>query len=94
MVLGEIRKGVYGLPHAGRLSYSILVAHLAEGGYVHTEHAPGLFRCKNWSLIFCLIIDYFGMKYIHKHDAQYLINHLSKFYKSTVDWEGKVFYGL
>ena len=46
---------------------------------------------KTRSLIFCLIVDDFGIKYIHKYDAQHLINHLRKSYKATVDSESKLF---
>ena len=94
MVLGEIRKGMYGLPLAGRLAYNKLVAHLAEGGYVPTEHAPGLFRHKTRAVTCCLIVYDFGIKYTRKHDAQHLINHLSEAYKATVDWERNFFCGL
>ena len=94
MVLSNIRKGMYGLLQAGSLAYNKLVAYLAEGGYVPTTHTPSLFRHKTRAFILCLIIDEFGIKYIHKHDAQHLIDHFSKNYKSTVDKEEKVFCGL
>jgi len=94
MVLSEIRKGMYGLSQAGRLAYNKLVAHLAEGGYVPTPHTPGLFCHKTRAVTFCLIVDDFGIKYIHKHDVYHLIDHLSKNYKATVDWEEKFFCGL
>ena len=43
-VLVEIRKGMYGLPQAGRLAYEKLVEHLAKGGYIPTGLTPGLFK--------------------------------------------------
>ena len=85
---------MYGLPQEGRLTYNKLVAHLIEGGYVPNPHTPGLFRHKTRPVTFCLIVDDFGIKYIHKYDAQHIMDHLRKNYKATVDWEGKVFYGL
>ena len=74
MVLAEIRKGMYGLPQAGRLAYDKSVAHLKEGWYEYTPHTPGLFRHKTRALTFCLIVDDFGIKFVHKHDAQCLID--------------------
>ena len=80
MVLGEIRKGMYDLPQAGRLAYEKSVTHLAEGGYIPTKHTPGLFWHKTRAATFCLIVDDFGITYIHKHDAQHLINNINKTY--------------
>ena len=78
MVLGEIRKGMYGLPQVGSLVYDKLAARLANGGYLPTKHTPGLFHHKTRAVTFCLIVDDFGIKHIHKHDVQHLIDHLSK----------------
>ena len=78
MVLGEIRKEMYGLPQAGRLAYDKLVAHLYKGCYLPIKHTPSLFHHKTRAVTFCLIVDDFGIKHIHKHDVQHLIDHLSK----------------
>jgi hypothetical protein len=40
----EIRKGMYGLPQAGKLANQQLTTHLAKYGYKPTEHTPGLWR--------------------------------------------------
>lgn len=40
----EIRKGMYGLPQAGRIANDRLVAFLATQGYHQCPHTPGLFR--------------------------------------------------
>ena len=44
MVLCDIRKGMYSLPHVGRLAYAKLVKYLAIGGCAPSKHTPGLFR--------------------------------------------------
>ena len=38
VILGEIQKGMYGLPQAGRLVYDKLITHLTKGGY--PPHTP------------------------------------------------------
>ena len=93
-ILARINKGMYGLPQAGRIAYDKLVTHLQKGGYVHAGRTPGLFKHKTRDLYFCLVVDDFGVKYVHKADAHHLINHLSKEYKCTVDWDGKIFLGI
>ena len=42
-ILVKIRETVYGLPHAGRLSYEDLLPHLHQRGYQLFKHTPGLF---------------------------------------------------
>jgi hypothetical protein len=37
----EIRKGMYELPHAGKIANDRLVKHLTEHGYVQTTHIHG-----------------------------------------------------
>lgn len=39
----EIRKGMYGLPQAGKLANDELVLHLKEHGYKQSKFTPGLF---------------------------------------------------
>ena len=87
-------KGMYGLPQLGRLAYDKLLTHLEKGGYYPTLHTPRLFRhCTN-DTTFCLIVDDFEVKYTSKQNAQHLIDHLNSQYKTTVDWEGRVFCGM
>lgn len=40
----EIRRGVYGLPHAGLLAQQQLTQHLEPSGYVPCRHTHGLWR--------------------------------------------------
>ena len=93
-VLVEIRKGMYGLPQAGRIAYDKLLTHLARGGYVPAGTTPGLFKHTSKPLIFCLVIDDFGVKYSNCKDATDLITHLEKVYKIVMNWNGDVFCGI
>jgi hypothetical protein len=93
-ILCEIRKGMYGLRQAGRLAYVKLVAHLKTAGYIRAGITPGLFRHTTNNIVFSLVVDDFGIRYTNVQDAQHLIDHLSKQYTCTVDWEGKIFLGM
>jgi hypothetical protein len=63
---------MYGLPQAGRIANDELLPRLAAGGYKEAGTTPGLFKHETNSIIFCLIVDDFGVKYIKKQDAEHL----------------------
>jgi hypothetical protein len=94
LLLVEIRKGMYGLPQAGRLAYIKLAKHLATHGYIPTNHTPGLFKHLTRPIQFSLVVDDFGIKYIGKENALHLINCLKQEYPLTIDWEGSIFCGI
>ena len=58
----EIRKGMYGLPQAGIIANQLLKKRLSEKGYYQCQHTPGLWRHVWRSIIFCLVVDDFGIK--------------------------------
>lgn len=93
-VLTEVRKGMYGLPQAGRLAYDKLTKHLATYGYTATATTPGLFTHATNSAQFTLVVDDFGVKYTNIEDAKHLIACINELYSTTIDWEGKVYCGL
>ena len=94
-VLAEIRKGMYGLPQAGRLAYDKLLTSLASGGYIPAGSTPGLFTHKSRPIQFFLIVDDFGVKYTHRQDCEDLITHLKKEgYKTVTNWDGNIFCGI
>ena len=93
-ILAEVGKSMYGLPHAGRVSYDALVKHLAKGDYHPTKYTPGLFRHPTKPITFCLIVDDFGVKYTNRKDAEDLENHLQSKYETTTDWSGSSYCGV
>ena len=93
-ILAEIRKSMYGLPQAGRISYDALLPHLERGGYIPSKFTPGLFPHRSKPISICLIVDDFGVKYKNKEDAEELVRHLQTKYKTTVDWTGQNFCGM
>jgi hypothetical protein len=90
----EIRKGMYGLPQAGILANQLLVKRLAPFGYYPITHTPGLWRHKHRPILFSLVVDDFGIKYVGKAHAQHLIDTLASFYELTVDWEATKYCGI
>jgi hypothetical protein len=94
-VYAEIRKGMYGLPQAGRLAYDQLVTKLSVHGYRPTTNTPGLWRHDTLDIVFCLVVDDFGVRYTRQQDAEHLITALETCgYKITTDWEGTRYVGL
>jgi hypothetical protein len=90
----EVRKGMYGLKQAARLAFNNLVKLLAPHGYYPIRASPGLWRHKTRPTVFTLCVDDFGIKYNHKDDADHLINTIKKYFKCSLDWEGKNYLGL
>jgi hypothetical protein len=104
----EIRKCMYGLPQAGKLSQTRLIQHLKENGYTQCPNTPCLFRhhtreimfClvvvhHTREIMFCLVVDDFGVRYKTQADADHLIGTLEKYeYKLKVRPLGDVYLGM
>ena len=90
----EIRKGMYGLPQAGRIAYEGLIEHLAPHGYSPAPHTPGLWRHETRPTLFTLIVDDFAVKYMSKDDANHLLNALRTKYKIAEDWDANLYAGI
>ena len=93
-VLVEIRKGMYGLPQADLIAQERLNNHRATGGYTPAKHTPGLYTHHTLKTTFTLVVDDFGMKYHHKHDALHLLTLLQKKYKISTYWKGGLYIGI
>lgn len=91
----EIRKGMYGLPQAGRIASDNLIPVLRKNGYHQSELTPGLFKHESRPVAFCLVVDDFGVKYVGREHAEHLAHILQEAgYTITMDWEGKTFCGI
>jgi hypothetical protein len=90
----EICRGMYGLPQAGIIANQLLVKRLTPFGYYPVTHTPGLWRHKHRPILFSLVMDDFGVKYVGKEHAQHLIDMLKSFYDLTVDWEATKYCGI
>jgi hypothetical protein len=84
-----IRRCMYGLPQAGRLSQIRLIQHLARHGYHQCPNTLCLFRHRKRDIMFSLDVDDFGVRYGSQSD----IDHLKKTlqlndYKKTIRPDG------
>jgi hypothetical protein len=90
----EIRKSMYGLPQASKLANDLLQERLAQHGYHPVQHTHGLWRHDTHPIAFSLVVDDFGVKYVGEENACHLHDTLNKYYKTSVDWAGKLYCGI
>ena len=76
------------------LSKKLLEERLNKAGYYQCPITPGLWRHKWRPILFCLIVDDFGIEYVDKRHADNLRNILLKHYEITQDWSGSRFAGI
>ena len=90
----EIQKGLYGLPQAGKLAHDKLKKHLKQYDFQPCTVTPGLWKHKTRDIVFCLVVDDFGVRYTKKEDADFLIQCLRTEYDLHEDWEGELYIGM
>jgi hypothetical protein len=47
-----------------------------------------------WPILFTLVVDNFGMKYVNKDDVNHLIQCFKKKYELTKDWGSNLYCGI
>ncbi len=88
----EMRRAVWDLPQAGILANKRLRWKLAPFGYYECINKPGLWYHVSRPISFTLIADDFGVKYVGKEHADYLIASIKSTYKKlTEDWTGSLY---
>ncbi len=80
---------MYGLPQAGIIAQQLLEMRLVVHGYHQSTTTPGLWRHNTRPICFILVFDNFGVKYVNKANAEYLLNVIQKYYKCSSDWDAK-----
>ncbi len=90
----KITKGMYGLKQARKLANNLLTKRLAAHGYYQFATTAGLWRHKWQSILFVLIVDDFGIKYVDKAHSEHLLTALCGHYTITTDWTGTKFAGI
>jgi hypothetical protein len=70
----EIWCGVWGLPQAGFLANKLLQKWLKPHGYYKCVNTPGLWHHATRPIMFSLVVDNCGVKYVGKEHADHLIN--------------------
>jgi hypothetical protein len=74
----EIQKGMYGLPQAGILAQELLEKGLNKHDYSQSKAVLDLWTHKPQPILFTLVVDDFGVKYIRKEHAMHLISILKQ----------------
>ena len=87
----EILKGMPGLKQSGLISNDRLKYHLAHFGFAPVPITPALWKHTNKPIIFSLVVDDFGVKYIGKDNANHLIQALQNLYTISIDCTGSLF---
>jgi hypothetical protein len=90
----EVLKTHYGLPQAGALSQTRLFNHLAAHGYTQLAHSPALFRNRDGSIRFSLVVDDFAVVWNSKASMDHFLTTLRKLYTVKVDWKGQKYLGM
>jgi hypothetical protein len=90
----EIRKGMYGLKHAGLLANQLLQTRLAPFGYYPARHTRGLWLHRTRPIPFTLVVDDFTFKYVGNQHAAHLRDALLRTYELTMDWTATVYSGM
>ena len=90
----EVRKGMYGLKKLACLAFDNIVKLLAPHGYLPVQESPGLWKHQTGTTVFTLCVHNLGIKSNSMEDAHHLINATRKYFKCSIDWEGKNDLGL
>ena len=90
----KIQWSIYGLPQASKLVNTALKEHLTPYGYFEVSHTPGLWRHITRPIAFSLVLDDFGVKYVHKDDTDHLANSLKNAYQLAEEWTGGLYFGI
>eukprot|EP00957_Ditylum_brightwellii_P108258 8259224-Ditylum_brightwellii.AAC.1 len=85
---------MYGFPQAGILAIKLLTKQLSEHGYYPVQHTSGLWQHKWRPVMFALVVNHFGVKFMGKEHVEHQTNALNEHYKVTVDWKGSIFCGI
>ena len=64
---------MWGLPQAGILANKCLQRKFAPFEYSECVNTPGLWRHETQPILFTLVVDDFGVKYVSKNDVNHLI---------------------
>lgn len=90
----RIIRGMYGLPQAGIIANDLLTERLAKHGYYQCRHTQGLWKHKWRPILFSLVVDDFGVKYVGKQHVDHLNQAIEEHYEYSKDWEGSLYCGI
>jgi hypothetical protein len=79
---------MYSLPQSGLIANKLLEKRLNEHGYWQSKLVPGLWRHDTRPILFTLVVDNFGVKYVGEQHAMHLKKVLELHYKLICNWMG------
>jgi hypothetical protein len=87
----EMQRAMWGLPQASILANKLLKKCLAPHGYFECKQMPGLWKHAPCPISFTLVVNDFGVKYMHQEDINHLIMCIKEKYEPTKDWNGNLY---
>ena len=94
MVYTQVNRGMYGLPQSGLLANELLERQLNKRDYHQSKLVPGFWHHKWHTVLFTLVVDDFGMKYVREEHTLHLKQTFKENYKITLDWDGRQYIGI
>ncbi len=82
---------MYGLPLLGIQANHLFQKRLATKGYYQCQHTPGFWKHIWHTIIFCLIVNNFGIKVTNIATIHHLKEALEEHYMVAGDWKGSLF---
>ncbi len=90
----EMHRAVWGLPQASILANKLLQKRLLPHGYFECPNTPGLWKHSTRPILYTLVVDTFGVKYVGKEHINHLIKCIKTKYELTQDWAGDLYCGI
>jgi hypothetical protein len=90
----EMQRPVWGLPQAGILADKLLRKQLMSHSNYECNNTPGLWKHKTRRILFTLVVDDFGVKYVGKEHVAHLIWCIKQKYELTKNWTGDLYCGI
>ena len=90
----EMWQAIWGLLHAGIWANKLLWKHLLPHGYYKCANTTGLWKHIIRPILFILVINNFGVKYVGREHVEHLIACIHERYKLTEDWTGDLYCGI
>ena len=87
----EMRCAVWGLPQAGILANNLLHIRLLPQGYYECTNTPGLWKHKMRPILFMLVVNDFGIKYVGNEHIDHLIQCIKQKHELTKYWTGDLY---
>jgi hypothetical protein len=85
---------MYRLPQGGIIAQELLSDQLKNHGYTQSKTTPGLWKHNSRPIVFSLVVNCFGVKYIDEENVSHLLSTIQKYYKCLCNWEGEKYCGL